>query len=122
MIGDSWTRSLLSLTSLNRGFLIRTDHPGPLLEQSQSVFIQVEDWAGTLKKRFWILNVLPGTEAPGTDLLGGEPAPNGSGRNGGQGWDGAHMPGEFGPTPMSQRDAMRAWQTASQCRYLRTHL
>lgn len=76
MLADSWTRSLFSLTRLNRRFLIRADDPDTLFEQSNSVFIQAQHWASTLKEGFGILDVLPGMETPGTKLLGGEPASN----------------------------------------------
>src|SRR6266702_868182 len=91
MLGHGWTRSLLGLTSLNRGFLIGTDHPDPPLQQCLG-----------------FLDVLPGVEPPGADLLGGEPAPDGPRGNGGQGRNGGHMTSQFGATPMSQRNAMRA--------------
>ena len=79
MLVDGWTRSLFGLTGLNRGFLIGTDDPDTLPEQRSGLFIQVEHRAGALQKDLGILDVLPGMEPPGTDLLGGEPAPNGSG-------------------------------------------
>src|SRR6266496_5249383 len=113
MLVDGWTRSLLGLTSLNRGFLIRTDHPDPLFEQGSSVFIQAQDWASPLQEGFGILNMLPGVEAPGADLLSSEPAPNRSRRNSRQGRNGRHISSQFGATPMSQGNAMRSGQTAS---------
>jgi len=79
MLMDGWTGSLLCLPCLDAGFLIRTDDPGPLFEQSGGMFIQVQDWAGTLEEWFWILNMLPRMEPPGTNLFVCQPAANGAG-------------------------------------------
>jgi len=79
MVLDGRTGNLFCLTSLNRGFLISTDHPCTLLEQGSGLFIQTKYRLGTLQKCLGLLNVLPGMEPPGADLLGGEPPPNGPG-------------------------------------------
>src|SRR5260370_15878986 len=79
MLVDGWTRSLLCLSRLDRGFLIRTDDPDALFKQGSGVFIQAQDWASTHKERLRILNMLPAMVAPATNLLGGEPAPKGAG-------------------------------------------
>jgi len=39
MLMYSWTGSLFGLSRLDGGFLIRADHPDPLLEQGSGVFI-----------------------------------------------------------------------------------
>src|SRR6266699_63585 len=68
MLGHGWTRSLLGLTSLNRGFLIGTDHPDPLLQQSTSVFVQVEDRTGPLQEG---MSRVPGCVARSGTARGG---------------------------------------------------
>lgn len=79
MLLDGWTRSLLGLSRLDTGFLIDTDHPDPLLEQSRGLFIQLQHGASTQKKRLSILDVLPAMVAPRADLLNYQPAANGAG-------------------------------------------
>ena len=101
MLWHGWTGSQFGLSRLDGGFLIRTDHPDPLFEQGSGVFIQAQDRAGPLQEGFGLLNVLPGMEPPGTDLLGGEPTADGSGRNGRPGWNRCYMTSQFGSTPMS---------------------
>jgi len=39
-----WAGSLLGFTRLDTGFLIGTDHPDSLSQQSNGVFIQMQDW------------------------------------------------------------------------------
>src|SRR6266496_3015616 len=111
MLRHCWTGSLFGFASLDTGFLIGTDDPDALLEQGRSLFVDVKHRPGTREKLLRLLDMLPGMEAPGTDLLGGEPAPNGSGRNGRQGRESGCRAGEFPSTPVSQRHAMRARQT-----------
>jgi len=79
MLADGRTGSLFSLSCLDGGFFIGTDHPDPLFEQGSGLFIQAQDRASALQEGFGILNMLPGMEPPGADLLGGEPPPNGPG-------------------------------------------
>src|SRR5260221_12490684 len=118
MLVNGRTRSLLYLTRLDRGFLIRTDDPDALFKQGSGVFIQVQDWASTHKERLRILNMLPGMVAPGANLLGFEPAAKGAGRDVRQGRVRRHIASEFGATPMSQRHPVRARQAARQGRHL----
>ena len=122
MFWQSWTRGLFCLTGLDRGFFIGTDDPDALLEQSRGLFIQVQHRAGTLEKSLGILDVLPRMELPGADLFGGEPTPNRPSFNGGQSGNGCGMTGQFGSTPMSERNAVRARQAIGQRRHLGTDL
>src|SRR6266487_3827830 len=101
------TRCLLGLTGLDRGFLIRTDHPDPLFEQGNCVFIQAQDRASPLQEGFRLLDMLPGMVTPGMDLLSSEPTAHSSGRNGRQGRNRCDMTSQFGPTPTSQGHTMR---------------
>src|SRR5438105_15906918 len=90
MLWQSWARSLFALTGLDRRFLISADHPGAIFQQDMGLFIELQHGASTLQKRFRVLDVLPGMEAPGADLLRSEPPSNRSGRNGGQGRNCGH--------------------------------
>jgi len=122
MLMDGWTGSLLCLSRLDAGFLIRTDDPDALLEQGRSLFIQVKDWASTHQKLLGLLNMLPTMVAPGTDLLGGEPAANGAGRDLRQGRGASRIASQLNSTPTSQRHSMSARQATGQRRDLSTHM
>jgi len=77
MLWDRWARGVFGFTCLDRGFLINTNDPGALLEQGLGLFIQMQDWTRALQEGFLVLDLLPGMETPRTNLLSGEPTPNG---------------------------------------------
>jgi hypothetical protein len=57
MFSHRWLRSLLYLLPLDRSFLISPDHPGALLKQGSSVFIQLQHGSSTQKERFRLLSL-----------------------------------------------------------------
>src|SRR5260370_932526 len=122
MLGDRWTGRLFGLTRLDGSFLISTHYPGPVLQQGMGLFVELQHWTGTLQERVGVLDVLPGMETPGADLLSGQPAPNGTRRNGWQGRNCCHMARQLGSTPMSERNAMGSRQTAGKRCHLGTCL
>jgi len=79
MLGDGWTGCLFGLACLDGRFLIGANHPDAILQQRMGVLIELQDRTGTVQKCLLILDVLPGMEPPGADLLGSEPPPNRSG-------------------------------------------
>jgi len=86
------------------------------------VFIEPQHWTRPLQERLWLLDMLPGMEPPGTDLLSSQPTANGSRRDLWQARSGSDVAGEFGSTPMRERNSMRARQATRQSRHLGPNL
>jgi hypothetical protein len=98
-----WARKLLALTSLNGGFLIQTDQPGACSQERLRLGVGLKHGAGPLEKGDWIMDVLPGVIAPGTNALGFEPATDRTGRDGRKCRVLGHLMGQFGSTPARER-------------------
>jgi hypothetical protein len=72
---------LLQLAGLDRGFLIGANHPDTLSQQVFGPIVQLQDRARPLQESLQVVNVLPGMQAPGLQLIGGKPALQRAGRN-----------------------------------------
>src|SRR5205807_7949469 len=117
-----WTRRLLTLASLDRGFLVEADQPGACSQETLRLGIGLEYRASPLEEDVGIMNVLPGVIAPRTKAFGFEPATHRAGRNARKAGVLGNVASYLGSTPAREGHVALSGQATGDGGDLSTHL
>lgn len=108
LVGAGWTRRLLSFSGLKGSLLIEADQPRPFPQKGLCLSIGLQGGTGSLEKRLWIMDMLPGMIAPRANMVSFEPPTHGAGRDGGKRGILGHVASHLGSTPTRERHVVLA--------------